>query len=145
MQPVWRDDCYCFCDVTAWWLLHSAQDGSTSQKRFDWLFIYLSITLLGGLWDLSSPTRDWTWALAVKAPSANPWSARAFPILFFKENGTTPEVHISRASRTFHLLGLWKKVWFIKNQRHQTHLALVKILFSDALSYFKHYCLAYIE
>ena len=27
-----------------------------------------------GLWDLSSPTRDRTWAPAVKAPSPNHWT-----------------------------------------------------------------------
>ena len=30
------------------------------------------------LWDLSFPTRDWTWAPAVKAPSRNHWTNREF-------------------------------------------------------------------
>ena len=30
------------------------------------------------LWDLSSPTRDRTWALAAKAPSPDHWTAREF-------------------------------------------------------------------
>ena len=30
--------------------------------------------------DLSSPTRDWTWATAVKAPSPNQWTTREFPV-----------------------------------------------------------------
>lgn len=34
MQPVWSDDCYCFCDVTALMTaLHSVQDGSTSPEE----------------------------------------------------------------------------------------------------------------
>ena len=32
-----------------------------------------------GLWDLSSPTRDWTWALVGKPLSPNCWTAREFP------------------------------------------------------------------
>ena len=34
---------------------------------------------LHGLWDLSSPTRDQTQALAVKAWNSNHWTAREFP------------------------------------------------------------------
>ena len=37
-----------------------------------------------GLRDLSSPIRDRTWAMAVKAQSPNHWTAREFPILFSK-------------------------------------------------------------
>ena len=33
----------------------------------------------GSFWDLSSLTRDGTWALAVKARSPNHWTAREFP------------------------------------------------------------------
>ena len=32
------------------------------------------------LWDLSSPTRCWTWATVVKAPSPNHWTDRELPI-----------------------------------------------------------------
>ena len=32
-----------------------------------------------GLWDLSSATRDWTWATAVKAPNPNHWTTRELP------------------------------------------------------------------
>ena len=32
-----------------------------------------------GLWGLSSPTRDWTLALAVKVLSPNHWTSREFP------------------------------------------------------------------
>ena len=35
-----------------------------------------------GLRDLSSPTRGWTQAMAVKAPSPNHWNAKGFPSLF---------------------------------------------------------------
>ena len=34
--------------------------------------------------DLSSVTRGWTWALAVKAPSPDHWTAREFPWVTFK-------------------------------------------------------------
>ena len=34
--------------------------------------------MLCGLWDLSSPTRDQTQALAVKVPSPNHWTTREF-------------------------------------------------------------------
>ena len=33
---------------------------------------------LHGLWELNFPTRDGTWATAVKAPSPNHWSASEF-------------------------------------------------------------------
>lgn len=33
------------------------------------LLLFLAVTC--GLRDLTSPTRDWTWALVVKAPSPN--------------------------------------------------------------------------
>ena len=35
--------------------------------------------MLRGLWDLSSLTRDWKWATAVKVPNCNHWIARKFP------------------------------------------------------------------
>ena len=40
--------------------------------------IYL-FAVLCGLRDLSSATRDPTWATAVKPPSPNHWTAREFP------------------------------------------------------------------
>ena len=46
-------------------------------------FPFLSfLAMLQGLWDLSSLTRDRTWALAVKAQSPNHWTARELPMLF---------------------------------------------------------------
>ena len=37
------------------------------------------LAALNSLQDLGSPTRDWTWATAVKALRANQWPAREFP------------------------------------------------------------------
>ena len=51
----------------------------------DFLEIFLFIAFLGpfiwpwGLRDLSSPIRDWTWALTVKAPSPNHWTNQGTP------------------------------------------------------------------
>ena len=42
-------------------------------------FIYL-LAVLGGLQDLSSPTRDCTQATAVKALSPNHWNTREVPL-----------------------------------------------------------------
>ena len=36
-----------------------------------------------GLQDLCSPTRDWTWAIAVKVPSPNHWTTRKFEMLAY--------------------------------------------------------------
>ena len=36
-----------------------------------------------GLWDLSSLTKDRTWAMAMKAPSPNHGTAREFPKLWY--------------------------------------------------------------
>ena len=49
-------------------------------------YVFFFLAALRGLRDLSSPTRDWTWAPAVKAPSPNHWTARDFPpcLFFFK-------------------------------------------------------------
>ena len=67
------------------------------------LFIYLNpFGCATGLQDLSSPSRDWTWALIVKPPSPNHPIAREFPqILFwmwlFMDNVTPPS--LSRLTR----------------------------------------------
>ena len=45
---------------------------------FFWFFVF-NLAALCSLQDLSSPTRDWTRALAVKVPSPNHWTAREFP------------------------------------------------------------------
>jgi len=36
-----------------------------------------------GLWYLSSPTRDWTYAMAVKALRPNSWTAQELPVLWW--------------------------------------------------------------
>ena len=41
-------------------------------------FCFIFSAMPCGLWDLSSPTRDWTWAPAVKAWSPNHWTARDY-------------------------------------------------------------------
>ena len=46
-------------------------------QKFGYLFIFMSWPQ--GLWDLSSPARERTLALAVKAPSPNHWTTREFP------------------------------------------------------------------
>ena len=46
------------------------------------LFVFLSV--LRGMWDLSSPTRDQTCAPApaLEVLSLNPWTAREVPVLY---------------------------------------------------------------
>ena len=50
------------------------------------LFFLFFVATLCGLRDLSSLTRDWTWATAVKVPSPNHWTAREFPRNFILKN-----------------------------------------------------------
>lgn len=51
------------------------------------IIIVIILTMQCGFCDLSSSTRDWIWALAVKALNLNPWTTREFPppppLLFF--------------------------------------------------------------
>ena len=47
------------------------------------LSTFLAMTC--GSWDLSSPTRDWTWAPAVKAPNPNHWTTRECLLLHFTD------------------------------------------------------------
>ena len=49
------------------------------------LFSLLLLSTLCSLWDLSSPTRDWTQATAVKVLSPNHWIARGFLDLTIKK------------------------------------------------------------
>ena len=44
------------------------------------VFFFFFLAALCSLRDLSSPTRDWTWALEVKAPIPNHWTLREFPV-----------------------------------------------------------------
>ena len=43
------------------------------------LFFVFFLATPCSLWDLSSPTRDWTQAMEVKVPSPNHWTVREFP------------------------------------------------------------------
>ena len=45
------------------------------------------------LWDISSPSRDWTWATAVKLLSPNCWNAREFLHLVYVYRATTLTHH----------------------------------------------------
>ena len=54
------------------------------KKKFCF-FGFFFLPALGGLQDLTSLTKDPTLAPAVKAPSPNHWTAREFPVTFFKE------------------------------------------------------------
>ena len=55
----------------------SLREGIYSISIFVCLFV---LAEPWGLQDLSSPTRNWTQAMAVKVPSPNHWTAREFPI-----------------------------------------------------------------
>ena len=55
-----------------------------NQPRFCFFFFFLST--LWGCWDLISPTRDWTWATAVKVANPNHGTIRELPLPpFFHE------------------------------------------------------------
>ena len=49
---------------------------------FFFFFFFLAVS--HSLWDLSSPIRDWTWAMAVSTLSLNHWTAKEFPRNIFK-------------------------------------------------------------
>ena len=59
------------------YISNSAGVTTCSVVLFVCLFFFLAAQC--SLWDLSSPTRDQTQALAVKARSPNHWTAREFP------------------------------------------------------------------
>ena len=44
-------------------------------------FFFFFLAVLCCLWDLSSPIKDWTWALSVRAQSPNYWTTRGMPLL----------------------------------------------------------------
>ena len=52
---------------------------SVSYFKLKVLIFFFFLATPHGLWGLISPTSDRTWALAVKAPSPNHWTAREFP------------------------------------------------------------------
>ena len=49
------------------------------HKNFIYLFIFNFLAMLQYLQDLSSPTRDWTQTMPVKATNPNHWTTRGFP------------------------------------------------------------------
>ena len=61
----------------------SCQGQRAEVIKMDFFFFFPATPY--GLQDLSSPTRDQTQTLAVKAPSPNHWTAREFPKWIFKE------------------------------------------------------------
>ena len=66
------------CDCWALQLMRVSRTVTSSSYRepqfFFWFLVVSHVS-----WDLSSPTRDWNWLLAVKAPSPNHWTSREFP------------------------------------------------------------------
>ena len=83
------------------------------SKSFSFILFYYFIFLATprGLWDLSSPTRDWTQALAVRARSPNHWTTREFPsfILYLNLSSICKlfwlrEWHTDRTSLFFFLI-----------------------------------------
>ena len=52
------------------------------------IFFFFFLASPHGMWDLSSPTKDWTYVLCITAlevPSLNPWAAREVPNGSFKD------------------------------------------------------------
>ena len=46
---------------------------------FIYIYLYYFLTMPHSLWDLSSPSRDRTWALSSERWSPNHWTTRDFP------------------------------------------------------------------
>ena len=63
-----------------WEDLSKLLNSSFLEEVYCWLFFFFSFFGCA-VWDLSSPTRDWTQILAVKAPNLNHWTAREFPTI----------------------------------------------------------------
>ena len=55
------------CRLIVWWLVWGI---------FGW-----GVAALRGFQNISLLTRDWTWVIAVKAPSPSHWTAREFPMM----------------------------------------------------------------
>ena len=56
-------------------------------------------------WHLSSPTRGWTQAMAVKAPNPNHWTTREFP-LFITEDKTLDKTSVDKSSNLLQMATL---------------------------------------
>ena len=50
---------------------------------FFWFAFKIFLVMQHSLWDLSSPTRDWTRSSALEAWSSNHWTPKEFPVLNF--------------------------------------------------------------
>ena len=50
------------------------------------LLFYVLVFWLQGIWDFSSPTRDWTYTLCIDRESLNHWSSREVPTTFYFYN-----------------------------------------------------------
>ena len=78
-------------DLAMWgdssWLIIQALRAQSLNSLSFFLAALLS------LWDLSSPTRDWTWATALKAPSPNHWTAGEFPLELWDGIGKTKNTY----------------------------------------------------
>ena len=78
---------------------------------------FSTLAMLHSLQDLKFQTRDWTWALSVKAPSPNHWTARELPGNFlecsnyFLELGVSGQGHNGRqyGSFTWQHMYLWER------------------------------------
>ena len=55
------------------WLIIFSETQILLKSWDDPIFFFFFFTVLPSLRNLSSPTRDWTWAMAVKMPSPNHW------------------------------------------------------------------------
>ena len=74
-----------------------------------------------GLWDLSYPTRHWTWVQAVKVPSPNRWTARELPkSLFWARRGLllnwvlfSPRWRVRQMAWTWTLLSRTTRDWIL--------------------------------
>ena len=58
------------------------------------VFFFFLLAILCSLQDLSSLTRDRTWAMAVKAPSPNHWTTREFPPVKDLKMGDSPGLSV---------------------------------------------------
>lgn len=79
------------------------------------------------LWDLSSPIRDWTWAMAVRAQNPNPSATRELPSWWIYEElnsqGFFKNIVKSPLPYCFMLH------WFFSRRDKDLHLFQLKLLF----------------
>ena len=75
LYPSFKTQCKDHLHLEAW---HQAE-----LSTFSAYSLFVVVGRPRSLQDLSSPIRDWTWAMAVKAPSLNQWAARELPSILF--------------------------------------------------------------